>query len=249
LKSLSLIDSIVEEFKGKIFSGEYKCGDILGSQNELAQSLGVSRASLREALKRLEMMGLVESKQGVGTFLKKITPSDFMNPLSSFIVIDKKSAFELLEARLYIEGSLAAMASLRATEDDLQQLEDILSSMRHLAAAHEIQEFIKKDVQFHYAIAKASNNDIMIKIAEILRDLLRQLISKIFESYPEKLPETMEQTINFHQAIFTAIRNRDPDAARMRMEEHIWDVKKKTANLQRLKPKKYGESWLEPIVK
>jgi DNA-binding GntR family transcriptional regulator len=71
----------------------------------------------------------------------------------------------------------------------------------------------------------------MIKMAEILRHLLRQLISKIFESYPKKLLETMEETISFHQAVFTAIKNRDSEAARMRMEEHIWDVKKKAANL------------------
>jgi len=83
VKRLSLIDTIVEEIKGRVITGEYKSGNLLGSQDELARTFGVSRASLREALKRLELMGLVESRQGLGTFLKKIEPCDFMNPLSS----------------------------------------------------------------------------------------------------------------------------------------------------------------------
>ena len=233
MKRRSLIDTIVEEIKSKILSGEYKCGDMLGSQDELARAMGVSRASLREALKRLEMMGLVESKQGLGTFLKQIEPSDFMNPLSSFIVIDKSSAFDLLEARRHIEGSLAAMASSRASKDDIKTLEEILNSMRELSAANAIEEFVEQDVQFHYAIARASNNNIMIKIAEILRDLLTQLISKVFHNDPDNLAITLDHTIDFHQRIFEAIKNRDADSARRLMEEHIKDVKKKVANLQR----------------
>jgi GntR family transcriptional regulator, transcriptional repressor for pyruvate dehydrogenase complex len=236
LKRLSLIDTIVDEIKGKVITGEYKTGDMLGSQDELARRLGVSRASLREALKRLEMMGLVESRQGLGTFLKKIEPIDFMNPLSSFVVIDKKSAFELLEARLHIEGSLAALAASHATEEDLLALEDILSTMRSLSAAQEIEEFVKQDVQFHYAIAKASNNNLLVKIVEILRDLLRQLISKVFQNYPGNLLETIDQTNEFHQHIFDAIRSHKPEEARMHMEEHIRDVQKKVASSQRFNP-------------
>lgn len=242
MKRLSLIDTIVDEIKGKVITGEYKTGDMLGSQDELARRLGVSRASLREALKRLEMMGLVESRQGLGTFLKKIEPIDFMNPLSSFVVIDKRSAFELLEARLHIEGSLAALAASHATEGDLLALEDILSSMRSLSAAQAIEEFVKQDVQFHYAIAKASNNNLLVKIVEILRDLLRQLISKVFQNYPGNLLETIDQTNEFHQHIFDAIRSRKPEEARMHMEEHIRDVQKKVANSQRFNPSNEGSS-------
>ncbi len=233
MKRLSLIDTIVEEIKGKLISGEYKCGDMLGSQDELARTLGVSRASLREALKRLELMGLVESRQGLGTFLKQIEPTNFMNPLTSFVVIDKRSAFELLEARLHIEGSLAALAALHATEGDIRALEDILSAMSNLSAAQEIEEFVKQDVQFHYLIAKASNNNIMAKIVEILRDLLRQLISKVFQNYNEQLLETIDETNEFHQGIFDAIRNHDSETARRHMEDHIRDVQKKVEKAQR----------------
>jgi len=236
LKRLTLIDNIVEEIRGKLITGEYKCGDMLGSQDELARKMGVSRASLREALKRLELMGLVESRQGFGTYIKKIKPSDFMNPLSSFIVIDKQSALELLEARLHIEGSLAALAASHATRADLQILEDILTSMRNLSAAQEIEKFVQQDVQFHYAIAKASNNSILIKIVEILRDLLRQLISKVFQNYPENLLETIDQTNEFHQNIYESIKRRNPVAARRHMENHIRDVQKKVSKSPRFNP-------------
>lgn len=233
MKRLSLIDTIVEEIKGRVITGEYKSGDLLGSQDELARTFGVSRASLREALKRLELMGLVESRQGLGTFLKKIEPCDFMNPLSSFIVMDKGSAFELLEARLHIEGSLAALAASHASEEDLKAIEDTLASMRALSEAQEIEEFVKQDVQFHYAIAKASNNAILIKIVEILRELLRQLISRVFRGYPENLLQTIGQTNEFHQNIFDAIKSHNPEAARRHMEDHIRDVQTKVANSER----------------
>lgn len=233
VKRLSLIDSIVEEIMGKVITGEYKSGDLLGSQDELAHTFGVSRPSMREALKRLELMGLVESRQGLGTFLKKIEPCDFMNPLSSFIVIDKGSAFELLEARLHIEGSLAALAATHASEEDLKAIEDVLAAMRALSKAQEIEEFVKQDVQFHYAIAKASNNAILIKIVEILRELLRQLISKVFRDYPENLLQTIDQTNEFHQNIFDAIKSHNAEVARRHMEAHIRDVQKKVSNSER----------------
>jgi len=233
MKRLSLTDTLVEEFKGKLISGEYKFGDNLGSQDELARKLGVSRPSLREAIKRLELIGIIESKQGLGTFIKKIEPRDFMNPLSSFIVIDKKCAFELLEARKHIEGSLAAMAALHATNGNLKTLSGILSSMRKFSDSQEVEEFVKQDVQFHYEIAKASNNSVLIKIVEILRDLLRQLIGKVFQNYSGDLPEVIKQTIEFHQHIFDAIRKHDPEGARRNMEEHLQDVQSKVAKLKR----------------
>ncbi len=241
MKRLTLIDNIVEEIRGKVITGEYTCGDKLGSQDELARKLGVSRVSLREALKRLELMGLVESRQGFGTYIKKIEASDFMNPLSSYLVIDKQSAYELLDARLHIEGSVAALAATHATRADLKTLEDLLTSMHRLSAAQEIEKFVQQDVQFHYAIAKASNNSILIKIVEILRDLLRQLISKVFQNYHEQLLETIDQTNRFHQEIFESIKRRNPAAARKHMENHIRDVQEKVANSPRFNPANGGE--------
>jgi GntR family transcriptional repressor for pyruvate dehydrogenase complex len=105
--------------------------------------------------------------------------------------------------------------------------------MRALSEAQEIEEFVKQDVQFHYAIAKASNNAILIKIVEILRELLRQLISKVFRGYPENLLQTIDQTNEFHQSIFDAIKRHDPEAARRHMEGHIRDVQNKVANSER----------------
>jgi GntR family transcriptional repressor for pyruvate dehydrogenase complex len=164
-----------------------------------------------------------------------------MNPLSSFLVIDKQSAYELLDARLHIEGSVAALAATHATRADLKTLEEILTSMHRLSAAQEIEKFVQQDVQFHYAIAKASNNSILIKIVEILRDLLRQLISKVFQNYHEQLLETIDQTNRFHQSIFESIKRRNPAAARKHMENHIRDVQEKVANSPRFNPANGGE--------
>jgi GntR family transcriptional repressor for pyruvate dehydrogenase complex len=245
LKRVSLIDNIIDEIKGKILSGEYKDGDMLASQDELARQMGVSRASLREALKRLELMGLVRSIQGKGTFVRTVSPSDFMNPLSSFLALDKESSLKLLEARLYIEGAVAALAATNATEDDIEELQSMARYLRHLSEKSDIDTFVKNDVFFHLKIAESSRNPILNKIVVILRDLMTQLVGKVFENAADKKPETLEQTNQFHEQILKAIMDRNPDLARKHMEEHIQDVQWKVKRFNESQDENNAEKDLE----
>ena len=96
----TLIDQIVNDVKGRIIAREFKEGDLLPSQDEMARRLGVSRVSLREAFNRLALMGLIEIKHGVGTYIKATKPEYLINSISSMIVMDQASADELLQARL-----------------------------------------------------------------------------------------------------------------------------------------------------
>ena len=227
MKKISLIDSIVEEIKNKIIRGELKDGDMLESQDELAKSMQISRPSLREAFRRLQLMGLIESKHGCGTFIKTVQPKDFMSPISSFLPFDKKSAYELLEARLLLEGSVAALAAQKATKADIMALSDVLKRM-DIAAEHlDIKEFARLDVEFHLLIAEGSRNQIMFQVVNILRGLLQSLISRVFDRSSDNLAETFLQTISFHKKIFESIKSRNVSMARNAMEEHIKDVQKK----------------------
>ena len=149
LERKSLIDSIVEEIKDKVISGELKDGDMLTSQDVLANSMGVSRASLREAFNRLKLMGIIETKQGSGTFVKKTTPSDFMNSLASLLIMDQASAAELLDARLHIESAVAALAAKNASDEDLKKMKRVLDGMENDFRSGNIESFIAKDIQFH----------------------------------------------------------------------------------------------------
>ena len=227
-----LIDNIISEIKNKIIQGKLKDGDMLASQDELAKSMGVSRASLREALNRLELMGLIESIQGRGTFVRAIAHTDFMNPLTSFLAMDRESALDLLEARGYIEGAVAALAANNASEDDLDKLEQVLEQMEHACSSEDLEGFIAMDVQFHMLVAGCSKNQVMARIAEIIRDLLRQLIYKFFDTVASSVSDTMKHTIELHRNVYDAIRRRDAKSARKHMEIHIMDVKKRILKSQ-----------------
>lgn len=224
MKRVSLIDSIVEEIKQKIARGELKDGDSLGSQDELARHLEVSRPTLREALKRLELMGLIETKHGRGTFVKTVSPQDFMNPLSSFLVIDQESALELMEARLYIEGAVAALAAKHANTEDISAIKAALDSMKVAADKVNVEAFIDYDIKFHLLVARSTNNRILMKTVDILRDLIHQLVFKVFEIQAGSESETFTHTIMFHEQILSAIEQHDARIARRHMEEHLRDV-------------------------
>ena len=158
-------------------------------------------------------MGLVESQQGRGTFVRTIAHTDFMNPLTSFLAMDRESALDLLEARGYIEGAVAALAADNASEEDLDKLELVLKQMEEARSSEELKNFIALDVQFHMLVAKCSKNQIMAKIGEIIRDLLRQLIYKFFETVASNVSDSMSHTTMLHRNVYEAIRRRDARSA------------------------------------
>lgn len=227
MKRVSLVDSIVEEIKELIIKGDLKDGDMLESQDELAKSMKISRPSLREALRRLQLMGLIEFRHGCGTFVKTVKPKDFMTPISSFLPFDKKSAFELLEARLFLEGSVAALSAQKATDEDIQALDDVLKRMDIAAADLDVKEFARLDVEFHLLIAEGSRNQIMFQVVNILRGLLQNLVARVFETNQDHLEETFLQTMEYHRQIFESIKLHSASKARNAMEKHIKDVQKK----------------------
>lgn len=217
MERISLIDSIVKELTDKIISGELKDGDNLGSQDDLAKSMGVSRASLREALNRLSLMGLIDIRHGSGTFVKTVQPVDFMKSLSSLLVMDQASAGELLDARLHIESAVAELAAKNATEEDIERLNSALKGMEYDLRKEDIESYINKDVQFHLLIAESSKNRVLMKIVEIIREILRQFIAKFFLS----MPATVHNSMEYHKSIYGAIKAHDSSAARRHMEDHI----------------------------
>lgn len=217
ISRVSVIDSIVAEIKDKIVSGELRDGDVLASQDDMARSLGVSRASLREALNRLSLMGLVEMRHGSGTFIRSASPHDFMNSLSPLLISDRSSVAELLEARYHVESAVAGLAALHAGADDQRQLRHLLERMERDVEAQDTEGFIAHDLQFHMLVAESSKNRVLVKIVEILRDLLRQCINRFATEFPERLADT----VAYHARICAAIEDQDADEARRAMEEHI----------------------------
>lgn len=212
-----MIHQIVEEIKGKIIRGELREGDKLPSQDQFAQSLGVSRGTLREGLNQLLLMGIIEMRQGSGTYVRSVTPSSFMESLSPALMMNKSSAIELLDARLYIEGAVASLAARKATKEDIQGLRSLLEDMRKNLKEGNIKGFISHDLQFHLMIAESSKNRVLMKVVETIRDALYEFITEFFSIKPE----TVKNALEFHARIFTAIESRNHQEAKKQMESHI----------------------------
>ena len=233
LKQTSLIDQIVAEIEDKIRNGQFKSGDMLASQDELAKTMGVSRASLREAFNRLQLMGLIEIKQGRGTFVRQLSSGDFMSSLSAFLIVEKKSAIELLEARLEIESSVAKMAAEKGNKERILKIEETLIGMGKAIKSDDLPKFIERDVRFHVAVAESCDNQIMIKIVEILRRLMKQLIERVFYDVAVDKQALMQLTYDFHEKVYNAILERDPERAKRSMQNHLSDVMERIVSSER----------------
>jgi DNA-binding FadR family transcriptional regulator len=140
-----------------------------------------------------------------------------MESLSPALMMNKSSAIELLDARLYIEGAVASLAARKATKEDIQGLRSLLEDMRKNLKEGNIKAFISHDLHFHLMIAESSKNRVLMKVVETIRDVLYEFIAGFFSAKPE----TVRNALEFHARILAAIESRDPQEARRQMESHI----------------------------
>ncbi len=213
-----LIKKVSDELKNRILSGEFPVGELLPSQDLLSQKLGVSRATLREALNTLSLMGLVEMRQGVGTFVTAAAPEHFMQLIASLMIIDRSSAHELIQAKNMVEPPVAALAAVHAEKQDLIQMEEALSIIEtEFERNGFVESYTNKDARFHNLIARSSKNRVMYRVVESIRGLLPAKLIVRFANSPDLLTEAIQH----HREIFRAIERHDPDSAERLMKEHV----------------------------
>jgi GntR family transcriptional repressor for pyruvate dehydrogenase complex len=192
-------------------------GDKLPSERELAETLRVSRSSIRDAIRGLELMGLVEPRQGAGTIVREISADALVNPFANALKRREALVSELLDFRKMLEPPLAARAAKHASVDEVAEMEEILQRQ---AEKHDKGEAaIAEDSEFHYSIALASRNSVVLKVLDILMDLLRDTRERSLqvEGRPQK-------SLAGHRRILAAIRRHDAEAAKAAMRRHIEDV-------------------------
>jgi len=207
-------DKIVNQVKNLISEGTLKPGDRLPAERELIKQFGVSRPTLREALKSLIAMGFLDVNQTKRTFVKSMISERMEDPLSLLIKTDTQKIFDLIEVRKALESWSAFVAAKRATEDDIKQLESIIKEMRE---ASEIgRSWEKEDADFHLAIAQATHNTVQTHIMSTIYDLLRESVARVFTDRVK-----VKKLLNQHYRIFTAIKNHSPEKARDRTLEHL----------------------------
>ena len=194
-----------------------KPGDMLPPERELAEKFGVSRSSIRDAIRRLELVGMVEPRQGSGTIVREVSADTLVNPLTSVLLQKRELVVELLDVRKMLEPPLAARAATHASASDIAELEEILR--RQDEKVRHGDPGIEEDNEFHYSIAMASQNTVVLKVLDVLMDLLRETRERSLqvEGRPQK-------SMAGHRRIFSAIKRHDALAAELAMRRHIEEV-------------------------
>jgi GntR family transcriptional repressor for pyruvate dehydrogenase complex len=187
------------------------------AERQLGQQLGVGRASLREALKALEIMGLIETRLGDGTYVCQ--RSEFLSkPLLWAITSSSETeVYELVEARKLIETELAGLAAERATADDLKEIGKHLDRMERSPQAP--SELLQADIEFHLAIGEAAHNSILMNALNLIRNLLQEWIGRTLQE-----PGVYTRALEHHKAIFFAVAKKNVPAARAAMLAHLEEM-------------------------
>ena len=192
-------------------------GDKLPSERELAETLGVSRSSIRDAIRSLELMGLVEPRQGAGTVVLEISIESLVNPLANTLKRKEELIGELLDFRKMLEPPLAARAASHASADEISEMEEILD--RQQEKLRQGESAIAEDSEFHYSVALASRNSVVLKVLDTLMDLLRDTRERSLQ-----VEGRQQKSLAGHRRILAAIKRRDGEAAKAAMRRHIEDV-------------------------
>jgi len=211
-------DQAFEQIRDLIFRGQIRPGEQIMPERDLAQALGVSRPTIREAIKQLVTIGLLEHRQGQGTFVRSISAQRELNPLAAMIEGHSPTLEELLEVRMGLEGQAVTLAAQRATPEEIQVLEKALSHM--LEENREGRLGIEEDVSFHMGIAYATKNTVQVHIMKTFYDLLHYGIKEsLYYLYED--PTNIDMIGQQHTEILKAIKAHDPDAAYAAMKRHI----------------------------
>jgi GntR family transcriptional repressor for pyruvate dehydrogenase complex len=193
-----------------------KPGDLLPPERELAQMFAVSRSSVRDAIRSLELVGLVEPRQGVGTIVREPS-SELINPLASVLLQKRKTVEELLDVRKMIEPPLARRAAQHASAGQIAGMEKILE--RQEAKLHQGELAIEEDSAFHYQIALAADNSVLLKVVDVLMDLLKETRERSLQ-----VAGRAEKSLAGHYRIFAALKRGDAAAAEAAMHEHLSQI-------------------------
>lgn len=218
IQDKKVYEQIVDQIKEMIYEGKLKKGDKLPSERALTEELKVSRASIREAFSALEMVGLIESRHGEGTFIRENISEYFLKPLSLFFMLESNMEEEFIELRRMIEVSGARMAAWRATQEQIDELGKFVTMMEESKGDEEVS--LQADRGFHYMLARATGNrlvyQLLTSMSEVIEIFLVGIMKKITRDENKN-----EIWIRQHRKIYEAIKCGNQDQAQHAMEEHL----------------------------
>lgn len=214
-----LYEQIVAQIEERILSGELQRGDKLPAERELAEQFGVSRTAIREAMKALTQKGLVEIYPGRGTFVTHSTSAAVRHSIDLLVKIGHEDGItDLVEVREILEPEIAALAAVRATEENIVIMQDAVNAMDR--AMDDPEAYIEADLDFHLALAQGSDNVLIPVLIDTLVELLRE-----HRKQAASVEGALERGQPYHKKLLEAVKKRDPDAARASMRAHLKQIR------------------------
>jgi GntR family transcriptional regulator, transcriptional repressor for pyruvate dehydrogenase complex len=209
-----LAEQIYEDLVNMIVEENYKPGDRFPSENVLCERFSVSRNTLRAALNKLHVLGLTETRQGGGTYLKEVNSDVYLNFFMPAVLTSNIDLLEVMEFRRGIEVESARLAAENATETDIQELREYLEECRD--NLHNMSSFEAANNEFHFAIAKASKSKMFIRMESIIH----QMISTVMQKYLSEQGADIDSTF-YHEMVMRCIIEHKPDEAAYFMDRHM----------------------------
>jgi GntR family transcriptional regulator, transcriptional repressor for pyruvate dehydrogenase complex len=210
-------DVIAERLRQAIQDGVLQPGDRLPTEQQLANEFGVGRTSVREGLQKLRALRLIETRKGLGAFVSQSQPADPLAEFARWTSGDPATIVELLEARIALETLAAALAAVRATEEELAELRRLSAVAPPDGETAHVEALVEWDAAFHGQILAAARNSFLARLYEVL---IAELTD--FRRRTLALPWAATRSAQDHAAIAEAISRRDPAAARAAMADHLW---------------------------
>lgn len=217
IKNTKVYEQVIEQIKAMIEGGTLKKGDKLPSERNLVEQLQVSRTSIREALRALEVIGLIECRQGEGNYIKASFEDNLLEPLSIMFMLEGSNPQEIWELRKIMEVEASGLAAKRINKEQLEVLEGLIQSFIDCEDEEASAEI---DKQFHYKIAECSGNilifNILRTISTLVEDLIKDLRKMILVD-----EENKEKLFLQHKELFLAMEQHNSAAARQAVRNHL----------------------------
>ncbi|MEE2753031.1 MAG: FadR/GntR family transcriptional regulator [Candidatus Latescibacterota bacterium] len=220
IRKKAISDEIVDQLIDLISRNKLAPGERLPAERDLCRQFGVGRTTLREALRSLATLGIIEGRVGEGTFISEDSSRHLEKSLQWGLLLDEKDVEDLIETRLILECQTAEAAAERAGSDDIAAISETIKALE--GALYNQTRFLESDLAFHLTIAQASQNRILANLLSLTRNYLQQWIVQSLDdpNFPEG-ERRAHLSLEEHQAILAAIDSKDSIAARERMRIHI----------------------------
>jgi GntR family transcriptional repressor for pyruvate dehydrogenase complex len=224
IKRKKIYEEVADALIQMIRDGQFVQGDKLDSVEQLAENFQVGRSAIREALTALRAMGIVDMRQGEGTFIRSFDPNLISTSITSAVLMSKSDLQHLLEVRKVLESGTAEAAAIRRSQEELDKMKASLTQMADAIGNDSLGE--QADWSFHLAIAQASHNPLLINLMNNVGDMMIEAMKETRRIWIFSKEHTIERLLVEHSHIYDAIEKGDPELARQFMLTHLESVEK-----------------------